>query len=104
MESQEAEFAALKWEVMTGWEEAMRVLSKLAMNWAARIWLKMSQKRVGEDSPRKMRDLAVEEEDVEEDELRRRRGECSVGGSSMRLSTWTWILFLAFWLLVLLRR
>lgn len=78
MDSQDAELAALKCEVMTGWDEAMRVPSKAAMNWEMRIWAKMSQKRAGQVSPRKMKDFAVEVEAVL---LRRgRRGERSVKG------------------------
>lgn len=79
VDSQDAELAALKCDVMTGWEEAMRVPSKAAMNWETRIWAKMSQKRAGEVSPRKMKDFAVE---VAEAVLLRRgrRGERSVKG------------------------
>lgn len=78
VDSQDAELAALKCDVMTGWDEAMRVPSKAAMNWEMRIWAKMSQKRAGQVSPRKMKDFAVEVEAVL---LRRgRRGERSVKG------------------------
>lgn len=73
MDSQDAELAALKCDVMTGWDEARRVPSKAAMNCEMRIWAKMSQKRAGEDSPRKMVEV------VEEVLLRRgRRGERSL--------------------------
>lgn len=98
VDSQDAELAALKCDVMTGWDEAMRVPSKLAMNWETRIWAKMSQKRVGEDSPRKMKDFAVVEEVAEAELLRRgRRGERSVKGWFVSLSLylmWMWLLLL----------
>lgn len=87
VDSQDAELAAPKCDVMTGWDEAMRVPSKLAMNWETRIWAKMSQKRVGEDSPRKMKDFAAVEEVAEAELLRRgRRGERSVKGWFVSLS------------------
>lgn len=92
MDSQEAELAALKCDVMTGWDEAMRVPSKAAMNWEMRIWAKMSQKRAGAVSPRKMKDLAVE---VAEAVLLRRgrRGERSVKGFVLSLSLYLmWLL------------
>lgn len=98
MDSQDAELAAPKCDVMTGWDEAMRVPSKLAMNWETRIWAKMSQKRVGEDSPRKMKDFAVVEEVAEAELLRRgRRGERSVKGWLVSLSLylmWLWLFLL----------
>lgn len=92
MESQEAEFAALKCDVMTGWDEAMRVPSKAAMNWEMRIWAKMSQKRAGQVSPRKMKDFAVEV--AEAVLLRRRRGERSVRGFVLLLLDLMWLLLL----------
>lgn len=48
MESHDAEFEALKYDVMTGCDEAMIVPSKQDMKYAVRIWEKMNQKRVGD--------------------------------------------------------
>jgi hypothetical protein len=48
VESHDAEFEALKYDVMTGCDEAMIVPSKQDMKYAVRIWEKMNQKRVGD--------------------------------------------------------
>jgi hypothetical protein len=53
VESQEAELAEWKCEVMTGWEDARMVPSKQAMRWVRRICEKTSQKRVRDRPLRK---------------------------------------------------
>lgn len=51
VDNHEAEFEDLKYEVMTGCEDAMIVLSKLEMKLSARMVPKMSQKREVEIPP-----------------------------------------------------
>lgn len=52
VESQDAEWAAPKYDVIAGWEDAMMVVSKKQMNCVARICENIVQNRAGDNSAR----------------------------------------------------
>jgi hypothetical protein len=92
VDSHDAELAAPKYDVITGWDEAMMVPSKHAMNWTTRICEKMCQKREGEVPFRKrggsesLRTELAMERCPDDGTRERRSGDCSDGANVIACS------------------